>query len=96
MEIKVKNDNDHGGKIENPHYSKVCIVEYGKCYKVYLRIISVWGVKDNLDNSGKNGRFLAEKVLYEKKVVYLQRQKDKIYPYNQYAQLCSIQKKLKT
>ena len=71
MEIKVKNDNDHGGKIENPHYSKVCIVEYGKCYEAYLRIISVLGVKDNLD---KNGRFSAEKVLYEKKVVYLQRQ----------------------
>ena len=34
--------------------------------------------------------------LFEKKVVYLQRQKDKIYPYNQYVQLCSIQKKLKT
>ena len=61
-----------------------------------MRIISVLGVKDNLDNSGKNGRFLVEKVLCEKKVVYLQRRKDKIYPYNQYAQLCSIQKKLKT
>ena len=71
MEIKVKNDNDHGGIIEKTQYSKVYIVEYGKYYEVYLRIISVLGVKDNLD---KNGRFLAEKVLYEKKVVYLQRQ----------------------
>ena len=41
-------------------------------------------------------RFFAELLLFEKKVVYLQRQKDKINPYNQYAQLCSIQKKLKT
>ena len=40
--------------------------------------------------------FLVEKVLYEKKVVYLQRQMDNKYLYNQYAQLCSIQKKLKT
>ena len=39
---------------------------------------------------------LVKDSLFEKKVVYLQRQKDKIYPYNQYAQLCSIQKKLKT
>ena len=34
--------------------------------------------------------------LFAKKVVYLQRQKDKIYLYNQYVQLCSKQKKLKT
>ena len=93
MEIKVKNDNDHGGIIEKTQYSKVYIIEYGNYQEAYLRIISVLGVKDNLD---KNGRFFAEKVLYEKKVVYLQRQKDKIYPYNQYAQLCSKQKKLKT
>ena len=59
MEIKVKNDNDHGGIIEKTQYSKVYIVEYGKCYEAYLRIISVLGVKDNLDNSGKNGRFCA-------------------------------------
>lgn len=76
--------------------AKVYFTKNGNYYEVYLRIISVLGVKDNLDNSGKNGRFLAEKVLYEKKVVYLQRQKDKIYLYNQYVQLCSIQKKLKT
>ena len=50
MEIKVKNDNDHGGIIEKTQYSKVYIVEYGKCYEVYLRIISFLGVKDNLDN----------------------------------------------
>ena len=92
MEIKVKNDNDHGGIIEKTQYSKVYIVEYGNYYETYLRIISFLGVKDNLD---KNGRFFAEKVLYKKKVVYLQRQKDKIYPYNQYAPLCSKQKKLK-
>ena len=35
--------------------------------------------------------------LFEKKVVYLQRQNDiNNYPYNQYVQLCSKQKKLKT
>ena len=50
MEIKVKNDNDHGGIIEKTQYSKVYIVEYGNYYKAYLRIISVLGVKDNLDN----------------------------------------------
>ena len=41
-------------------------------------------------------RFFAELLLFEKKVVYLQRQMDNKYLYNQYAQLCSIQKKLKT
>lgn len=35
--------------------------------------------------------------LFEKKVVYLQRQNDKNeHPYNEYIQLCSKQKKLKT
>ena len=40
---------------------------------------------------------LVKDSLFEKKVVYLQRQNDKKeHPYNQYEQLCSIQKKLKT
>ena len=39
---------------------------------------------------------LFEDSLFAKKVVYLQHQKDNIYLYNQYIQLCSKQKKLKT
>ena len=39
---------------------------------------------------------LVEDSLFAKKVVYLQHQKDNIYLYNQYIQLCSKQKKLKT
>lgn len=40
---------------------------------------------------------LVKGLLFEKKVVYLQRQNDiNEHPYNQYVQLCSIQKKLKT
>ena len=42
-------------------------------------------------------RRLLKKLQYEKKVVYLQRQNDKNkLSYNQYVQLCSKQKKLKT
>ena len=39
---------------------------------------------------------LVEDSLFAKKVVYLQHQKDNIYLYNQYIQLCSKQKKIKT
>ena len=38
MEIKVKNDNDHGGIIEKTQYSKVYIVEYGNYYEVYYEL----------------------------------------------------------
>ena len=50
MEIKVKNDNELGGIIEKRKKSKVYFAKNGNYYEVYLRIISVWGVKDNLDN----------------------------------------------
>ncbi len=39
MEIKVKNDNDHGGITEKREYSKVYFLENGNYYEVYLRIL---------------------------------------------------------
>ena len=58
--------------------------------KVLFQVQNDWN--GTVDRQGR----IVKDSLFAKKVVYLQRQKDKVYPYNQYVQLCSIQKKLKT
>ena len=70
----------------------ICVFPQKKGTKLYRKKVQ----NDRNGADDWQGR-LDKDSLFAKKVVYLQRQNDKNeHPYNQYEQLCSIQKKLKT
>lgn len=70
----------------------ICVFSQMKGMKLYRKKVQ----NDRNGAVDREGR-LDKDSLFAKKVVYLQRQNDiNEHPYNQYIQLCSKQKKLKT